>query len=120
MTAPPGEHDIEVYSGASFSEMVEWRDPAGDIVDLNLYNALMEVRAQVGGPLVVALSTGNGRIIPQVDKRARLYLTDTETRLLDAGKYRYDLLFERISDSFVTPLLKGRFNVTKLITQDAP
>jgi hypothetical protein len=117
----PGKHNWEIYSGATFSEMVEWKEPDGTVVDLNLYTALMEIRTNGNpGTLILALSTDNGRIQPQVDKRARLFIDDNDTRVMPLGNFEYDLLFRRISDGQVFPLLAGRAKVLGLVTRNEP
>lgn len=117
----PGSHDFAIYSGATFSEMVKWLDPDGSTVDLNLYEGLMEIRGPGDpGTLILSLSNGNGRIQPQIDKRARLFIDDNDTRVIGAGNYRYDLLFKRTSDGLVVPLLAGRVKVLLLVTRNEP
>jgi hypothetical protein len=117
----PGKHNWEIYAGATFSEMVEWKEPDGTVVDLNLYTGLMEIRTHGNpGTLVLALSTANGRIQPQVDKRARLFIGDADTRVLPRGSFEYDLLFRRIGDGQVFPLLAGKARVLALVTRNQP
>ncbi len=118
----PGKYDIVIYAGATYIETVAWwRDFDGGVqIDLRDYDGLMEVRAQ-DGTLLVTLSTGNGRFIPQSDKRAQLFIDDTATRTLTPGNaYRYDLLVEERASGIVTALLGGRVRVTELVTRDAP
>lgn len=115
----PGKHDWVAYSGATFSELIQWHEPDGTPVDLNLYVGLMEIRDNAG-ELLLALSNTNNRIQPQLDGGARLFISDDDTRAMAVGNYRYDILFERISDEQVFPLLEGRFRVNGLVTRSEP
>ena len=115
----PGTHNFTIWAGATFDETVEWRTATNETVDLNDYTGRMEIR-DATGTLLATLTNDNGGILPQVDGTARLFIDDNDTRLMVAGTYFYDLLFERIADDVVTALLKGKATVKALVTQVEP
>lgn len=88
-------------------------------MDLTLYTGRMEIRT-VANALLIALTTANGGIAVQPDKRALLFIGDDGTRRMPPGAYGYDLLFERSADGFVTALLKGKVTVQALVTREEP
>lgn len=113
------QHHWVVYAGATFDEGVQYKDGLGVLFDLNLYTALMEIRAS-DGTLVDALSTENGKLVTQVDKSLRILVTDDLTRAYPLGKHKYDLLVREVSTDKVTPLLGGLVFVHALTTQGEP
>lgn len=117
----PGKYDWDIYSGATFIQTIAWyRDVAKtQQIDFNEYRGLMEIR-KGDGTLILALSTDNGRFAPQIDKRARLFIDDNDTRVMPVGNYDYDLLVEEIVSGIVTPLLAGKARVKELVTRNEP
>ena len=115
----PGSHNFTIWEGATFSETVEWRLSDGSVVDLNNYTGRMEIRSATD-ELILALTNANGGIIPLVDKRVRLFISDDDTRLMLPQACNYDLLFEDNTDGFVTAILKGKMTIKELTTKEEP
>lgn len=115
MTPPPGKHDFVAYAGATFLQLVAWSDDEGVDVDANLYHGAMQVK-DTSGVAIVDLTTANGRIAGQPDKKARLLIDAATTRGLAPGVYAYDLLMAAIDNGVVTPILQGTFTVKALVT----
>lgn len=116
MSLNPGRYNINVYKGTTFTLAPVWKI-GGNVVLLQSYTALMQVRAAADTSVIVELSTANGRIVitPSAG-RITLTLTATETAALAAGTYMYDLNITA-PDSTVTKILQGAFVVSNSVTQ---
>jgi len=111
----PGRYNINVYKGTTFTLAPVWKI-GGNVVLLQSYTAIMQVRAASDTAVIVELSTSNGRIVitPSAG-RITLTLSAAETAALDAGTYMYDLNITA-PDSTVTKILQGAFVVSNSVT----
>jgi hypothetical protein len=108
--------------GATFSQVIQWTKettPGSCVqapVDLTDYTAKMQVRKKVGSPLLVELSTANGRIaIEALTGTISLSITAADTNLFTPGLYQYDLELTN-SAGFVIRFIAGSFEVMGQIT----
>jgi hypothetical protein len=108
--------------GATFSYELHWEKeliPDTDIfsvVDMTGFTARMQVRKDVGKPLLIELSTSNGRIIiDEPNGKINLLIAASVTSTLIAGVYKYDLELTNTS-GFVDRFIEGLFEVVGQIT----
>lgn len=108
--------------GATFTREIQWTTetaPGSCIqapVNLTNYTARMQVRKKAGSPLIIELSTSNGRItITPLTGTLSLLITSADTNLLTPGLYLYDLELTN-SAGFVLRFISGAFEVTGQIT----
>ena len=102
--------------GATFEFSFNWEDSEGTAVDLSFYTAKMQVRKNYGGPLIIELSTENGRIIIDSNSQVTLFIPAEITQLLPAGKYVYDLKITDTDLDKIYRLLEGEFFVSPEVT----
>jgi hypothetical protein len=75
------------------------------------------VRDKVGGTLIIDLAPDlTNAAVGKVD----LSMTDSETYVLDAGNYFWDLILQNPAGERLGPLFAGTFNIIHLITDPAP
>jgi hypothetical protein len=109
--------------GATFSYELIWEKEypidSGEyvVVDITNYTAKMQVRKDAGKPLIVELSTTNGRIIIDgPNGKISLLIPASITETLPPGIYKYDL--ELINNTgFVTRFIEGIFEIVGQITE---
>jgi hypothetical protein len=109
-------------AGANFNYDLIWQkeNPVGSglfvPVDLTGFSAKMQVRKNTGSPVIIELSTTNGRItIDAANGKITLSLSATDTAALASGMYKYDLDLTSPS-SFVIRFVQGNFEVSGQIT----
>jgi hypothetical protein len=107
---------MTVEQGATFVCPIEYRDSNNALVDLTEYTARLQARTRPGTPIIVEMTTENGRItLGGAEGTVDLVLTAEETTALPPGAYRYDL--ELVAGSVVTRLIEGAFNIIDEITE---
>jgi hypothetical protein len=112
----PGQYNISVYQGTSFSLSPVWKI-GGVPVILTGYTADMQVRASTDTGIIVELSTFNGNImIDGPYGRINLNLNAYQTAALTPGTYQYDLNLTDLS-GFVSKILRGVFIVNASVTR---
>lgn len=91
---------ICMYQGTTFRQTVTLRDADGEPFDLSGWSARMQIREHMHGPLVLELTTENGRI--ELGDEGEIALTvDAETTAslvvwADYEQYVYDLELHRV------------------------
>ncbi len=110
-------YDITIEQGATFSLVVEWKDPDGDPIDLTGYTAAMQVRRTFGGPVLVSLaSPSSGITIAAALGKLSIEISRTATAALSAPiQGVYDL--EVSTGSTTYRLVEGRVFVTPEATR---
>lgn len=112
----PGRYNISVYQGTTFTLAPVWKID-GLPVNLTGYTADMQVRVATDQPIIIELSTANGRaVINGGLGQIILTLTAGETSTLTEGTYLYDLNLTA-PNSTVTKILTGNFTVQASVTQ---
>jgi hypothetical protein len=117
---PSNNHDITIEQGTTFDLVVIWKDFDGNPINLNGYEARMQIRTSYPDYEVFAdLDTqdSNGSIaINDTQGRIAVTLEAGETELLSIRRGVYDL--EVISPTGrVTRLLEGAVNITAEVTR---
>lgn len=111
----PGRYNINVYQGTTFTLAPVWKI---DNLPVNLtgYTADMQVRVAPDQPIIVELSTSNGRaVITGALGKITLTLTAAQTAALAEGVYQYDLNLTA-PNTTVTKILTGNFVVQASVT----
>jgi hypothetical protein len=109
-------YDTDLPQGATFTRTLTWKTgvPATP-VNLAGYTARMQVRRAPGSPLIVELTTENGRItLGGAAGTIDLSIDAATTAAITPALYSYDL--ELVTGATVYRLVEGKLNVTPNIT----
>jgi hypothetical protein len=112
-----GQKNFEVDQNATFSFVVEYKDPNGNAIDLTGVSAKMQVRDTKGGPkLAFTLTSPSGGItIDAPSGRLSIKMTPTQTNKLFYPKSSYDIM---LTDSNLNKikLLEGFLTLSRSVT----
>lgn len=111
----PGELDLEIYIGTHYGPVViQCKDSEDAAVSIRGYTVYAHVRTAATGALVFNLSPtiSNGD-----EGEITLEMTDEQTDVLTAGRFRWDLILETGAGVRIGPILKGACKVISPITQ---
>jgi hypothetical protein len=105
-------YDITIEQGATFSLVVEWKDPAGAAINLTGYAAAMQIRRTYGAPVLVSLTSPSGGIVIDAALgKLTLTIAASATASLQAPSQGvYDL--EVSTGGTVYRLLEGKVFIT--------
>lgn len=112
-----GQKNWEVDQNATFSFIVDYKDPDGDAIDLTGASAKMQVRDTKGGSkLAFSLTSPSGGIVidPTLGKLT-IKMTPTQTNKLFYPKSSYDIM---VTDSNANKikLLEGFITLSRSVT----
>lgn len=113
-----GQYDIFIEQGATYDQTFNWKDSAGDPVNLTGYTARMQIRPSVSrSEIIESFTTENGKItLGGSAGTIRLLLTATQTAAITSRRGVYDL--ELIaSNGVVTRLLEGGVEISREVTR---
>lgn len=118
MTHMAGRYDMTCLKGATFEEILTWKDANRDPVDLSGYTARMQVRLTARAPeVLIGLTTENGRIqLGGANGTVTLKIAASDTVTFPSTPHAYDLELED-SDGRVTRLVEGIFNIKSNVTR---
>jgi len=103
--------------GATFSQVITWKDSTNSPIDLTGYTARMQIRQKVTSSVSLSLTTENNRITLGGDAGTiALSITSSDMADLPAGSYTYDLELVSVSGD-VSRLLMGTFVVRSEVTR---
>ncbi len=114
----PGDYDLTIYVGATFTRRVVWKDSLGALVNLTGYTARMQIRQSVRNPeILLTLTTENSGItLGGAAGTIDLLLSNTQTAAITARAGVYDL--ELIDNTgVVTRLLQGAVEFSAEVTR---
>jgi hypothetical protein len=110
MTALAATYGITADRGATFTQVIKWKDASNNLIDLTGYTASMVIREKTtAASPVLTLSTSNGRIALGGEAGTITLSVDADDMDIDSGQYTYTL--ELTVGSEVTRLLMGAFIV---------
>ena len=113
-----GYYDMTADQGATFCQVITWKDSTGTPVNLTDYTARMQVRQRVESTTeVLDLSTQGGS--PEIvlgGAAGTITITVPDTAMDFEGSYVYDLEVES-SGGVVTRLLMGKFYCRPEVTR---
>lgn len=117
MTIIPGQYDITVYQGATFSQLLTWKDESGTPINLTNYTARMMARTSIdaAAPFLTLSSPSNGITLGGAAGTISLSISAAATALLESGGV-YDLELEDAGGN-VTRLLQGNMLLNKEVTR---
>ena len=103
-----GKHTLKVDKGTTFNFVFVIKTGV-DPWNLTGYSATMKIRkGSIDGPILITLSTANGKISLTNLGKVTIGMTATETQNLIAGRHVYELDFTS-GNQQVTRILEGRF-----------
>lgn len=113
----PGKLDIVIYKGATFDDVLTWKDENGVAIDLTGYTARAQVRAAIGDAApVLDMTTTNGKILlGGAAGTITFNVAATETELMAWTRGVWDL--ELVSGLVVTRLLRGTAKTVDEVTR---
>lgn len=111
MTSLAATYGFTADKGATFTQVIKWKDANKNLINLDGYTAEMVIREKTtAASVVLTLSTANGRI-ELGGSAGTVTLTASATDMgIDAGQYTYTLELTSTSGE-VTRLLMGAFVV---------
>lgn len=112
-TSAPVKKKLIVRRGITLSELVFVADGLTEPVDLDGYDARMQIRSDFGGEIVADLSLGEGISIHR--NRVEINIPAAQTESFLPGSYKYDLEIES-PDGTVFQLSYGSVSVKDSIT----
>jgi hypothetical protein len=110
--------DLTIEQGATFAQLLIWKDSAGSLINLTGYTARMQIRPTVDSDTVIAsLTTENGGIsLSVINGSISLSIPAAYTALMTFVTAVYDL--EMIAtDATVTRLIQGAVVLSKEVTR---
>jgi hypothetical protein len=112
-----GQKNWEVDQNATFSFIVEYKDPEGDPIDLTGASAKMQVRDTKGGTkLAFTLTSPSGGItINPLSGQLTIKMTPTQTNKLFFPKSSYDIMLTD-SNSNKVKILEGFMTLSRSVT----
>lgn len=117
MTAVPGKYNITVKQGSSFSQKFVYENSAGVPYNLTGYGAKMQVREYFNGPVLLELTTDNGKlVITPLTGEIEMILKPLDTKSLNFSKAIYDL--DIYIGNNVYTLFEGVFTLNSEVTKD--
>jgi hypothetical protein len=113
-----GIYDFYIEQGATFYQVITWKDSAGDPVDISGYTARMQIRKSVTSTdALISLTTENGRIsLGGAAGTVTLEIDADDTADFTTFCGVYDLELEA-SDGTVTRLLEGQIEISREVTR---
>ena len=109
MTALAATYGFTADKGATFTQVIRWKDDSNNLINLTGYSAVMVIREKTtAATTVLTLDTGNGRITLGGAGGTITLNVSANDMDIDAGQYTYTL--ELVSGGGeVTRLLMGAF-----------
>jgi len=107
--------NLTVDQGTTFNAEIEVTDNVGDPLNLNGYTATGQIRKTYSSSTAIDFSTeipspaSNGKVV--------IGLTATQTNLMKAGRYVYDVEITNDSGVTVTRILEGQVEVLPGVTR---
>ena len=118
MTITPGNYDITVYQGTTFSQVFTWKDQNDALINLTGYTARMMARTSVdaASPFITLTNANGGIALGGAAGTITLSMSDADTSALALAKGVYDL---EVVDTLgkVTRLLQGNLFVSAEVTR---
>lgn len=114
---PAGNYDLTIEQGATFSQLITYKDPSDVAVNLTGYTARMHIRrTKEASSTLAVLTTENNRItLGGAAGTISLAISATDTAAMPAVAGYYDL--ELVNVTTVTRLLEGRATITREVTR---
>ncbi len=118
MTTTPGNYDITIYQGATFSRVLTWKDESGAAINLSAYTARMHLREShdATSPFLTLTTENGGIALGGAAGTITLAISATDSAAIDemAGVYDLELVS---SGGVVSRLLEGNVLVSKEVTR---
>lgn len=118
MSIKPGQYDITIYQGATFSRMLTWKDANNVAINLSGYTARLQMRtSQDAAAPFITLTTENGGItLGGAAGTITLTISAATTAAITESSGVYDLELVT-SGGVVTRLIEGDVLLSKEVTR---
>lgn len=117
---PAAKFNIPIECGATYRQVVTWKDKNGANINLTGCTAKMQIRKKIGDDVaLITLTTENGGII-LADGYITIYMTDAQTATLVAGVYDLEIIHPLSVGQTrpdVTRVLTGQVTISKNVTR---
>ena len=118
-----GQYNFTIEQGATLKKQFTYKDSAGTVVDLNGYEARLQIRSSIESSDEIANldndSLGGLTILPTTGSEAsgtiELHIHHASSSLYSFDQAVYDLEIQ--TGSIVTRLLQGRIKLSKEVTR---
>ena len=119
MTTHPAKHNLYVYRGATFSEVITWKDENGVPIDLTGFTARMHMRETVEAstPFLALTTENSGITLGGVAGTINILATAVATSAITATGGVYDLEIVAGDTITVTRLLEGLVFISPEVTR---
>ncbi len=119
MTISPGQYDITIYQGATYSQQFTWKDQAGTPMNLTGYIARMMARVSVDAatPFINLTTENNGIELGGAAGTIHIMMSDVQTAALTPQHGIYDLELENSAAKIVIRLLQGTLIISPEVTR---
>ena len=123
-----GKYTFFIEQGATTDFELVWKDSNGDPINLESYNARMQIRTDYGGDLICSLSSsldddgtglnlsGSNGTTPLASGSIGIFISATSSSAFTFNEAKYDLELENISTGYVTRLIEGNVKLSKEVT----
>tara|TARA_R110002012_G_scaffold65013_2_gene170703 strand:- start:16081 stop:16446 length:366 start_codon:yes stop_codon:yes gene_type:complete len=118
-----GQYNFTLEQGATLKKQFTYKDSAGAVVDLNGYDARMQIRGDIGSEKLAEFDNdalGGLSILPTTGSAAsgtiELHIHHSSSSLYTFDQAVYDLEIQ--TGETVTRLLQGRIKLSKEVTRD--
>lgn len=105
-------YDLAIDAGATYTDVVTFRDSAGALVNLTGYTAAMKIRPTVESSTVsLSLTHASGLTLGGVAGTVTITISAAQTTALDSGTFVYDLKVTS-AGGVATRLVEGTVTVS--------
>lgn len=109
-----GQLDITINKGSTFYRTFTWTDEAGTPIDITGWTIQADVRKSVSGAYIFSLGAS---ITDGASGAFQFLISDETTDTLQAGSYKYDVVFEKTDGTRTDPVIGGHVIVSGVYSQ---
>jgi len=112
-----GKYNFTIEQGATFDELLIYKDDSGALVDLTGYSARMQVRVKItDAQTLISLTDTAGITLGGATGTIHLFISDIDTAALPITNAVYDLELVDAT-GVVTRLLEGAVSLSPEVTR---
>lgn len=108
-------NDFVINQGVDWSEILGFRDNAGDDIIMTGWTIIFTMKNQTTGQETILSTSNNKIVIFDDDKKFKMSLDEAETTVLDAGESEYQLVSITVGNDS-TRRMQGNITVSAEIT----
>lgn len=107
--------NIELQQGATFRQILTWKDGSRRPVNLAGCTAKLQIREAFGSPALLTLTETNGLTLGDVKGTVAIFISDEQTAAMNFTRGVYDLLIT-FTNGDTRRLIEGRVTFSKAVT----